>query len=166
VPAVPVGDSARRAVAAATAAAIDPEEDCLRGIPVPVPVPESNPEAEPAGEKLEGVGENAVGEKLEAGDGAGAVGDGVPEWYARAFTSMDRPSGEDLWRRASAAAAAAAAVVAVDGAGGGFDADASSVRLCLRSSSRLKRSTPTNAPALRAGPPTGESSSWPPSNAP
>ena len=91
---MPVGDSARRAVAAATAAAIDPEEDCLRGIPVPVPVPESNPEAEPAGEKLEGVGENAVGEKLEAGDGDGAVGDGVPEWYARACTSMDIPPGE------------------------------------------------------------------------
>jgi len=89
VPAVPVGDSARRAVAAATAAAIDPEEDCLRGIPVPVPVPESNPEAEPAGEKLEGVGENAVGEKLEAGDGAGAVGDGVPR-VVRARVHVDR----------------------------------------------------------------------------
>lgn len=94
VPAVPVGDSARRAVAAAIAAAMDPEEDCLRGIPIPAPDPESNPEAEPEGEKADGVGENAVGEKLEAGDGDGAVGDGVPEWYAPACTSMDMPPGE------------------------------------------------------------------------
>ena len=92
VPAVPVGDSARRAVAAATAAAMDPEEDCLLGIPAPDP--ESNSEAEPEGKKADGVGENAVGEKLETGDGDGAVGDGVPEWYARACTSMDMPPGE------------------------------------------------------------------------
>ena len=72
MPAVPVGDSARRAVAAATAAAMDPEEDCLLGIPAPDP--ESNSEAEPEGKKADGVGENAVGEKLEAGDGDGAVG--------------------------------------------------------------------------------------------
>ena len=83
VPAVSVGDSDRRAVAAAIAAVREPEGGCPRGIPVP----ESNPEAEPDGE-------TAAGETLEVGDADAFVGDVVAEWYARACASTDRSSGD------------------------------------------------------------------------